>query len=93
MTRSQRQDDDYDDDRDPEEPEDFDRDDDPFGTDTEPCPFCKREVHDQTDICPHCGNFIPRDEDRPVQVGTIWLVTAGVLLLAILTLILFSGRF
>ena len=92
MTRGRHDQDDDDEDRDPEEPEDFDRDDDPFGTDTEPCPFCKREIHDQTDICPHCGNFISRD-DGPVQVGPVWLVTAGVLLITILALILFSGRF
>jgi hypothetical protein len=91
MTRPRQQSDD-DDDRDPEEPEDFDRDDsDPYGTDTEPCPVCKREVHELTDICPHCGNFIVRDEQR--RPGNLWLISSVVVLLVILGLILFSGRF
>lgn len=23
-----------------------------------PCPFCHRPVHEDGDICPHCGNFV-----------------------------------
>lgn len=71
---------DDDDERDPEEPEDFDRDDDPEGTDTEPCPGCGREVHANTDICPYCGQFIIRNEGYSRRL--VWIIaTIGVILM------------
>jgi hypothetical protein len=91
MTHRQHHDDDYD--RDPEEPEDFDRDDDPDGTDTEPCPHCNREIHADTDICPHCGSFVLHDEDNPPSQRAIWIIAAIALLLAMAFMILAHGGF
>ncbi|HZZ42730.1 MAG TPA: hypothetical protein VFE58_07315 [Tepidisphaeraceae bacterium] len=80
-----------DDERDPEEPEDFDRDDDLDGTDTEPCPFCKRQIHEKTDICPYCGSFILHDLARPPRPGVVWLITAiGLLIMMILAILLYG---
>jgi hypothetical protein len=83
---------DDDDDRDPEEPDDFDRDDDDdlFGTDTDPCPSCQREVHYQTDICPHCGHFIARN-DPPYSHRAVWIIAALALLLTAALMILATG--
>ncbi|MBI1825470.1 MAG: hypothetical protein HY287_09950 [Planctomycetes bacterium] len=46
------------------------------------CPSCKREVHEDTQQCPHCGDWItPVDlSDRPKR--RIWLVAVIFLILA-----------
>lgn len=93
MSRYRNQHDDLDEDdlgRDPEEPDDFDRDDDPDGTDTDPCPSCKREIHADTDICPHCGLYISRN-DEPYSHRTVWVIAVIAILLAVSLMILATG--
>lgn len=95
MTRHRDPDDDPDL-RDPEEPDDFDRDDDDSeeATDTDPCPFCRQEVHAQTDICPHCGNFIIWDEHRGRSPRGLWILLVGLILLVLSGLgVLLFGQF
>jgi hypothetical protein len=53
-------DDDWDDDRDDEEP-------------TIPCPYCGREILEDTPRCPHCENYISA-EDVPPSRKPWWLV-------------------
>ncbi|MBC8105399.1 MAG: zinc ribbon domain-containing protein [Anaerolineae bacterium] len=54
-------------------PDESDMDDDPDGPATIDCPYCRREVHYDTDICPHCGKYISK-EDAPQQRSWIWFV-------------------
>jgi hypothetical protein len=50
-----------------------------------PCPFCRRAVHEDADLCPGCGNFIGGSDDPSprwpwwITIGTILLLVAFVL--------------
>lgn len=70
--------DDDDDDSVDEDPLASDQDPDEAGDakDSIPCPFCKRPIHEDADVCPLCGNFVggvdvPRRVPRFVWVGVI----------------------
>jgi hypothetical protein len=85
------------DDRDDENDDSVDED--PLATDQDPdegaddedsivCPFCKRSLHEDADVCPRCGNFIGGDDaPRPHLPMYIWI---GVILagLCVLTWVL-----
>jgi hypothetical protein len=30
-----------------------------------PCPYCRVDIHDETERCPHCGQYISKDETGP----------------------------
>jgi hypothetical protein len=57
--------------------EGFDR---PDGDDepTVPCPYCHREIHEDSPQCPYCGQYISA-EDAPASPKS-WLIIVGVLL-------------
>ena len=67
-----------DDDRDDPDPSDQD---DPAddGADTVPCPYCRKPVDEQAELCPHCGSFISF-EDAPSR-KPVWIWVAVVLAL------------
>ncbi len=44
---------------------------------TIPCPFCKKPIHEDADVCPRCRNFVGGD-DGPRRVPP--LVWIGVIL-------------
>jgi ferredoxin-thioredoxin reductase catalytic subunit len=54
--------------------DDFDDDDDET---TVPCPYCKREIHEDSQRCPYCERYIS-DEDAPAGRKPWWIV-AGVI--------------
>jgi endogenous inhibitor of DNA gyrase (YacG/DUF329 family) len=71
-----------------EDPDESEQDVDDDG-ETVPCPFCKKPIHEDADICPRCGNYVggtdaPRHVPMFVWVG---LVLAG---LCVLTWVLFG---
>jgi predicted nucleic acid-binding Zn ribbon protein len=45
-----------------------------------PCPYCGKQVHEDSQRCPHCESYISR-EDAPATVKPLWLLlgTAAVL--------------
>jgi hypothetical protein len=45
---------------------------------TVPCPYCKREIHEDAERCPHCEQYIS-DEDAPTTAKPWWIIV-GVLL-------------
>lgn len=49
------------------------------------CPACKRDVHEDTQQCPHCGGWIT--PEYPTHPAKRWLLTAVVVLLVLV----FSG--
>ena len=63
-----------------EEPDESDRDN---GDDsaTVPCPYCRKEVYEAAEVCPHCRNYLS-SEDAPPNHRR-WLVTGVVLCLLV----------
>ena len=41
--------------------------------DTIPCPYCKREIHEDSQRCPHCEQYISA-EDAPPAAKPWWLL-------------------
>jgi hypothetical protein len=85
--------DDYDAERDydPDDPETYPEglyvDDSPA---TEPCPYCRAEILEDTEQCPRCGRYIS-DEDAPRQSrGGVWIIVMILALLAVAIWV--SGR-
>ena len=71
-----------DDDWDDEYEDDFDGEDD--DEPTVPCPYCRREIHEDAQRCPYCEQYIST-EDAPPQPKPWWiLVGVAVCLLLIL---------
>jgi len=73
--------DNFDDDLDEE-----DLDDDNSGDDDEepmvPCPYCRREIHEDAQRCPYCERYIS-EEDMPAQRKPWWLVLGVIVCLYI----------
>jgi hypothetical protein len=72
---------DWDDDADEEgwddswDADDFDEDDD---EPTVPCPYCRREIHEDAQRCPHCERYISTEDAPPARKP--WWVIVGALL-------------
>ena len=63
---------------DEEDDEAEDNDDEP----TVPCPYCKRQIHEDSERCPYCEQYIST-EDAPGGRKPWWIVTGVVLCLYI----------
>lgn len=40
---------------------------------TVPCPYCRREIHEDAERCPHCEQYIS-DEDAPPRRKPWWII-------------------
>ncbi len=69
-------DDDYLDDAEYPDPDEGDWD----GADTIPCPYCKRDIHEEAERCPYCENHLSQ-EDAPFHIP-LWLRVGALLGLA-----------
>jgi hypothetical protein len=47
---------------------------------TVPCPYCREEIHEDAQRCPHCGNYIS-EEDAPPGRKPWWIIVGVVLCL------------
>jgi hypothetical protein len=59
-----------------DEPEDdWDDEDEPVDHDdgTAPCPYCGRDILEDSERCPECGSYISR-EDAPYQRKPWWII-------------------
>ena len=74
--------DDLDDDYGDDYEEDFDGDDD--DEPTVACPYCKREIHEDSQRCPYCEHYISQ-EDAPAARKPWWII-AGVIVCLLLLL-------
>ncbi len=43
---------------------------------TVPCPYCRQEIHEDAQRCPHCERYIS-DEDAPTAAKPGWIVIGG----------------
>jgi len=66
---------DHDDDFDDDEPEEEDE-------PTVPCPYCKRQIHEDSQRCPYCEQYIS-EEDAPASRKPWWIVAGVVVCLYI----------
>jgi uncharacterized protein (DUF983 family) len=66
---------DRDDEFDLDESDDLDDEDEDEPGDTMPCPHCLGTIYDDSERCPHCGNYLSR-EDSPRRPP--WWVIVGV---------------
>ena len=42
-----------------------------------PCPFCRKLIHEDADVCPRCGNFVGgADAPRPRVPPMVWIGVA-----------------
>ncbi len=51
------------------EPPDYEDDEEPCV----PCMHCKREIHEDSERCPYCGQYLSR-EDAPPTPKPLWIV-------------------
>jgi predicted nucleic acid-binding Zn ribbon protein len=49
---------------------------------TQPCPYCRRDIHEDAVRCPYCGNYLSR-EDEPGGRRSKWFYFVLLLCLAI----------
>jgi hypothetical protein len=41
---------------------------------TVPCPYCRREISEEAQWCPHCENYTSREDVPPSQRSWFWAV-------------------
>jgi len=49
---------------------------------TVPCPHCRRQIYEDAERCPHCGNYLSV-EDAPFQARPWWFIVGFVICVAI----------
>jgi hypothetical protein len=57
---------------------------------TIPCPYCRREIHEDSQRCPYCESYISQ-EDAPPSRKPWWLI-AGVALCLVIVYLWIIGR-
>jgi hypothetical protein len=55
------------------------------GEETVPCPYCRRQIHEDSERCPYCENYLSR-EDAPPRPKPWWLVVGVLVCLAIVAM-------
>lgn len=76
--REPEEEEDWEDREDPEEA-DQDEDDDPGLV---PCPYCRHEVSEDAELCPHCGSFVSIEDAPPKRPR--WIVISTLLLIVVI---------
>ena len=64
-------------------------DDDDDGDDLLTCPFCREPVHEDTQQCPHCGDWITPVAAESHWKRIVWIVAVALLILAMTLLTMF----
>jgi predicted nucleic acid-binding Zn ribbon protein len=66
---------------------DQDPDDDLDPEESVPCPFCKKLIHEDADVCPRCGNFVGA-ADAPRRVPMVIWIGFALAILCVLVWVL-----
>lgn len=76
-------------DKDYEENEDF-GDDDDGDVDMSPCPLCGEPIYDESECCPHCGEYIVHStnflSDKSIWFRAFWLILVTFLIYQMIVL-------
>jgi hypothetical protein len=56
---------------------------------TVPCPYCHREIHEDSQRCPHCENYI--SQEHAPQAHKPWWLVVGVLVCLLLVYLWITG--
>jgi hypothetical protein len=51
--------------------------------DTISCPYCRREIHEESVRCPHCENYISEEDAPPRRSWWFWICALICLFLAV----------
>ena len=57
--------------------------------DTIPCPYCKRQIHEDSPRCPHCEQYISAEDVPPSHKPWWLLIGVAACLYAVYCLIVF----
>jgi hypothetical protein len=49
---------------------------------TIPCPYCRREILEESPRCPYCERYIS-EEDRPTSKHPLWIIVTAVICLGV----------
>lgn len=49
---------------------------------TIPCPYCRKDIHEDAQRCPYCENYIS-EEDAPASRKPWWLILGAIVCLII----------
>lgn len=60
------------------------------GDATVPCPYCRREIYEDSVRCPYCERYLS-DEDAPPNRKPWWIIVGALLCLAVVGLWLLMG--
>ncbi len=86
MGRRVLEDDDWDDDQPSWEESESSWDSEDYGDETDdtiPCPYCRREIHEEAERCPYCERYVS-DEDAPPAAKPWWFVVGFLLCVYVL---------
>lgn len=88
MARTRQYDNEWDNDSDDDWSDDFNDESSSWDDDepaTEPCPFCRREIHEDAERCPYCERYLS-DEDSEGRAADkpLWFVIGFLLCLVVL---------
>ena len=46
------------------------------------CHFCRREIHEDAECCPYCGNFVTdEDSDATPDRKPLWIIVGSLLVM------------
>ena len=82
-----------------EDEDDFESDDDDVESEGEeddeeptiPCPYCHRQIHEDSQRCPYCENYISA-EDAPANRKSLWFALGLLLCVSIVILWIIGSR-
>jgi predicted nucleic acid-binding Zn ribbon protein len=53
------------------------------------CPHCDRSIYDDSEQCPHCGEYLTH-EDAPRQRKPLWIVVTVIIVLILMVMAIFQ---
>lgn len=57
-----------------------------------PCPYCRRQIHEDAQRCPYCEQYLS-DEDAPQRPQPLWIIAAAVVCLFLMLFLAFPSLF